>query len=131
MKSSRLQEAGVEFRKLRVQCGQFQASNQDVAGCGWVDDFVDPESGSAIARVGLLFVGLFYGSKELFLLIITKDLAGALQLLDFDIHQGPGCLITTHHRVARCGPSIDEPRRISLATHGVVPSAEAATEDDR
>src|ERR1700722_503142 len=52
-----LQDSGLQFRDFGVERGGFQGPNQGFAGLRGVDDGVDPEAGSRVAWIGLVFVG--------------------------------------------------------------------------
>src|SRR5215469_5115914 len=92
-----------------------------------IDDRVDPEASSGVARVGLMFVSSADRFIEFFLLFLVDSFAFALQLFQFDFNERPSRGITTHHSVAPCGPGKNKPGIVGLSAHGVVARTETAS----
>src|SRR5271170_6093091 len=53
----RLQHAHLELRYVRVQRGRFQSLRDRIACFDRIDDFVDPQPGRTVSRIGLFVVG--------------------------------------------------------------------------
>src|SRR6476661_11044256 len=81
---SRLQHSHLELSHLRVERGGVQRFDQRGARVQRIHDFVNPQPRGAVARVGLLVVGLLHRRVQLTFLLITQLFPAAFQLLQLD-----------------------------------------------
>ena len=76
-----LQHSHFKLRHIRVQRCSFQRLGDGLASFHGVYDFIDPETGGAVAGIGLLVIRLLDGIEKFFFFFLVQLFAAALQLL--------------------------------------------------